>query len=115
MIEREVLKKFGIKHSVMSSQQSSEERVNVAERFNTDSSIRILLLSTQVGSLGLNLTGADTVIFMEHDWNPFKDIQAIDRAHRIGQKRVVTVYRMITVDSIESKIMNLQSFKRNLS
>lgn len=65
----------------------------------------------QVGGLGLNLTGADTVIFVEHDWNPMKDLQAMDRAHRIGQKKVVNVYRLITRKSLEEKIMGLQKFK----
>jgi TATA-binding protein-associated factor len=64
-----------------------------------------------VGGLGLNLTGADTVIFVEHDWNPMKDLQAMDRAHRIGQKKVVNVYRLITRKSLEEKIMGLQKFK----
>jgi TATA-binding protein-associated factor len=64
-----------------------------------------------VGGLGLNLTGADTVIFVEHDWNPMKDLQAMDRAHRIGQKKVVNVYRLITKKSMEEKIMGLQKFK----
>ncbi len=59
----------------------------------------------------MNLTGADTVIFVEHDWNPMKDLQAMDRAHRIGQKKVVNVYRLITRKSLEEKIMNLQKFK----
>lgn len=54
-------------------------------RFNNDPSIDVLLLTTHVGGLGLNLTGADTVVFVEHDWNPMKDLQAMDRAHRIGQ------------------------------
>lgn len=62
-------------------------------------------MTTSVGGLGLNLTGADTVIFFEHDWNPMKDVQAMDRAHRIGQKRVVNVYRLITKGTIEEKIM----------
>ena len=53
------------------------------------------VLFVQVGGLGLNLTGADTVIFVEHDWNPMKDLQAMDRAHRIGQKKVVNVYRYV--------------------
>lgn len=61
--------------------------------------------------MGLNLTGADTVIFVEHDWNPMKDLQAMDRAHRIGQKKVVNVYRLITRRSLEEKIMGLQKFK----
>ena len=78
-----------------------------------------------MGGLGLNLTGADTVIFVEHDWNPMKDLQvslhildhpnlrpqAMDRAHRIGQKRTVNVYRLITRATIEEKIMSLQKFK----
>ena len=51
------------------------------------------------------MTGADTVIFVEHDWNPMKDLQAMDRAHRIGQKKVVTVYRLITRGTLEEKIM----------
>jgi len=57
--------------------------------------IRLLLLTTKAGGLGLNLTAADTVIFVEHDWNPFVDLQAMDRAHRIGQTMPVTVYRLL--------------------
>ena len=59
----------------------------------------------------MNLTGADTVIFVEHDWNPMKDLQAMDRAHRIGQKKVVNVYRLITRNTVEEKILGLQKFK----
>ncbi|KAL7299184.1 hypothetical protein TKK_0007780 [Trichogramma kaykai] len=90
---------------------SIAERQSIVSRFNADPSIDILLLTTHVGGLGLNLTGADTVIFFEHDWNPMKDLQAMDRAHRIGQKKVVNVYRLITKQTIEEKIMNLQKFK----
>lgn len=72
---------------------------------------RSLSQHNQVGGLGLNLTGADTVIFVEHDYNPMKDLQAMDRAHRIGQKKVVNVYRLITRKSLEEKIMGLQKFK----
>lgn len=82
-------------------------RQGVVKRFNEDPSIDVLLLTTQVGGLGLNLTGADTVIFVEHDWNPMKDLQAMDRAHRIGQKKVVNVYRLITRGTLEEKIMGL--------
>lgn len=64
-------------------------------------------MTTAVGGLGLNLTGADTVIFMEHDWNPMKDMQAIDRAHRIGQRRRVNVYRLIVRETLEEKILGL--------
>jgi len=87
------------------------ERHGIVSRFNSDPSIDLLLVSTSVGGLGLNLTGADTVIFVEHDWNPSKDLQAMDRAHRIGQKRTVNVYRLITRDTVEEKIMSLQKFK----
>lgn len=86
-------------------------RHTVVHRFNADPSIDVLLLTTQVGGLGLNLTGADTVIFVEHDWNPMKDLQAMDRAHRIGQKKVVNVYRLVTRGTLEEKIMGLQKFK----
>jgi TATA-binding protein-associated factor len=87
------------------------KRQNIVNQFNTDPSYDCLLLTTSVGGLGLNLTGADTVIFVEHDWNPQKDIQAMDRAHRIGQKKVVNVYRLITRGTLEEKIMSLQRFK----
>lgn len=89
----------------------ASQRHSVVARFNADPSIDVLLLTTQVGGLGLNLTGADTVIFVEHDWNPMKDLQAMDRAHRIGQKKVVNVYRLITRATLEEKIMGLQKFK----
>ncbi|XP_052235352.1 TATA-binding protein-associated factor 172-like isoform X2 [Dreissena polymorpha] len=90
-------------------------RHDIVNRFNNDPSIDILLLTTHVGGLGLNLTGADTVIFVEHDWNPMKDLQAMDRAHRIGQKKVVNVYRLITRGTLEEKIMGLQKFKMTIA
>lgn len=91
------------------------QRQSIVNRFNDDPSIDVLLLTTQIGGLGLNLIGADTVIFVEHDWNPTRDMQAMDRAHRIGQKRVVNVYRLITKDTVEEKIMSLQKFKTMVS
>ncbi|KAI9293362.1 hypothetical protein K502DRAFT_293841, partial [Neoconidiobolus thromboides FSU 785] len=93
----------------------ASKRHNIVVEFNQDPSIDLLLLTTHVGGLGLNLTGADTVIFVEHDWNPMKDMQAMDRAHRIGQKKVVNVYRLITRDTLEEKIMGLQRFKLNIA
>lgn len=65
----------------------------------------IFILSTRAGGVGINLTAADTVIFYDSDWNPTVDQQAMDRAHRLGQKKPVTVYRLITRDSIEEKII----------
>ncbi len=81
------------------------KRHAIVQTFNSDPSIDCLLLTTHVGGLGLTLTGADTVIFVEHDWNPMKDLQAMDRAHRIGQKKIVNVYRLITKGTLEEKIM----------
>ena len=89
----------------MDGSTPSHKRHGVVQAFNSDPSIDVLLLTTHVGGLGLNLTGADTVIFVEHDWNPMKDLQAMDRAHRLGQKRVVNVYRLITKGTLEEKIM----------
>ena len=83
----------------------ANKRQNIVNQFNTDPSYDCLLLTTSVGGLGLNLTGADTVIFVEHDWNPQKDMQAMDRAHRIGQKKVVNVYRLVTRGTLEEKIL----------
>ena len=91
---------------------AAEKRQNIVNQFNTDPSYDCLLLTTSVGGLGLNLTGADTVIFVEHDWNPQKDIQAMDRAHRIGQKKVVNVYRLVTRGTLEEKILKYALYKR---
>jgi TATA-binding protein-associated factor len=84
IVEEDVLKFFGIKYLTLSGSMSSKERVETVDTFNSNTSYKILLLTTSVGGLGLTLTGADVVIFMEHDWNPMKDLQAMDRAHRIG-------------------------------
>lgn len=93
----------------------ASRRQDIVNRFNSDPSIDCLLLTTSVGGLGLNLTGADTVIFVEHDWNPQRDLQAMDRAHRIGQKKVVNVYRLVTRGTLEEKILNLQRFKLDVA
>ncbi|KAI5187183.1 TATA-binding protein-associated factor [Nematocida homosporus] len=92
-----------------------DERAALAKRFNGDPELSIMYLSTHAGGLGLNLTGADVVIFFEHDWNPMMDLQAMDRAHRLGQKRSVSVFRLITERTIEESIMSLQNFKRYIA
>ncbi len=74
----------------------------------------IFLLSTRAGGLGVNLVAADTVIIFDSDWNPQVDLQAQDRAHRIGQTKKVVVYRFVTAGSIESKILSKQGSKRKL-
>lgn len=113
IIENDLFKKHmpGVTYLRLDGSIHPTQRHSVVTRFNNDPSIDVLLLTTQVGGLGLNLTGADTVIFVEHDWNPMKDLQAMDRAHRIGQRKVVNVYRLITRSTLEEKIMGLQKFK----
>lgn len=93
----------------------ASKRSEIVDTFNRDEQIKILLLTTRIGGLGLNLTGADTVIFLEHDWNPHSDLQAMDRAHRIGQKKTVHVYQLVTVNSIEESMMLLHEKKLAMS
>ena len=90
-------------------------RGGLAERFNTDETVDCFLLSTKAAGVGLNLVGADTVIFYDHDWNPANDSQAMDRAYRIGQTRNVTVYRLISAGTIEDKILERQASKQALA
>lgn len=113
IVEQDLLKRHlpAVTYLRLDGSVPPHQRHAIVTRFNNDVSIDLLLLTTAVGGLGLNLTGADTVIFVEHDWNPMKDLQAMDRAHRIGQKKVVNVYRLITRDTLEEKIMGLQKFK----
>eukprot|EP00170_Pyropia_yezoensis_P005721 contig_23237_g5738 len=105
----------GVSYLRLDGSVEASKRQSIATRFNADPSIDVLLLTTHVGGLGLNLTGADVVIFLEHDYNPAKDLQAMDRAHRLGQKRVVNVYRLITRGTLEEKIMNVQRFKTHVA
>ncbi|KAG1142215.1 hypothetical protein G6F37_005463 [Rhizopus arrhizus] len=117
IIENDLFKKLmpTVSYLRLDGSIDSNKRHELVQKFNADPSIDVLLLTTHVGGLGLNLTGADTVIFVEHDWNPMKDLQAMDRAHRIGQKKVVNVYRLITRGTLEEKIMGLQKFKLNIA
>jgi len=112
IVQDDVIRKMsGVTYLRLDGSIEANRRQDIVNKFNGDPSIDVLLMTTSVGGLGLNLTGADTVIFVEHDWNPQKDIQAMDRAHRIGQKKVVNVYRLITRGTLEEKILNLQRFK----
>jgi len=113
VIENELFKKHmkDVTYVRMDGDVPPVKRGPLVKRFNEDPSIDCFLLTTSIGGLGLNLTGADTVIFVEHDWNPMKDLQAMDRAHRIGATRTVNVYRLITLGTLEEKIMSLQKFK----
>ncbi|KAF0984661.1 hypothetical protein FDP41_000560 [Naegleria fowleri] len=117
IIQNELFAKYmpSVTYMRLDGDVETMKRHEVVQKFNSDPTIDVLLLTTKIGGLGLNLTGADTVIFVEHDWNPSNDLQAMDRAHRIGQKKVVNVYRLITKNTLEEKIMGLQKFKLNIS
>eukprot|EP00890_Picochlorum_soloecismus_P002969 jgi/Picsp_1/3673/NSC_06510-R1_swr1 complex snf2 family dna-dependent atpase len=91
-----------------------ETRQILMQRFNTDPKIFCFILSTRSGGVGMNLTGADTVIFYDSDWNPAMDAQAQDRCHRIGQTREVHIYRLISEHTIEENILRKSDQKRQL-
>jgi len=93
---------------------STSDRAAVVGRFQSDATIPVFLISLKAGGVGLNLTGADTVIHFDPWWNPAVEDQATDRAHRIGQTRVVTAYKLITRDTVEEKILILQNRKREI-
>ena len=93
---------------------STSNRAEVVSRFQTTGTIPVFLISLKAGGVGLNLTGADTVIHFDPWWNPAVEDQATDRAHRIGQTRVVTSYKLIARDTVEEKILTLQNRKREI-
>jgi SNF2 family DNA or RNA helicase len=93
---------------------STKDRGEVVGRFQSDSRIPVFLISLKAGGVGLNLTGADTVIHFDPWWNPAVEDQATDRAHRIGQTRVVTSYKLIARGTVEEKILALQTRKRDV-
>ncbi|EIW66702.1 hypothetical protein TREMEDRAFT_34561 [Tremella mesenterica DSM 1558] len=90
------------------------ERRDMVTSWQTNSDIFVFCLSTRAGGLGINLTAADTVIFYDHDWNPSNDAQAMDRAHRVGQTKQVTVYRLIARGTIEERIIRLARGKKDV-
>ena len=91
-----------------------EQRQALTERFNSDNRILAFILSSRSGGIGINLTGADTVIFYDMDWNPAMDKQCQDRCHRIGQTRDVHIYRMVSEHTIEGNILRKANQKRML-
>ncbi len=110
----ESLKKEGIEYYKITGSTSKEERIRLVKEFN-EGKVPVFLISLKAGGTGLNLTGADVVIHYDPWWNQAVQNQATDRAHRIGQKKVVTVYKLIMKGSIEEKIVHLQEAKKNLA
>ncbi|KOS13902.1 ino80-atpase with chromatin remodeling and helicase activity [Malassezia pachydermatis] len=90
------------------------DRRDMVTDWQTRPELFIFLLSTRAGGLGINLTAADTVIFYDHDWNPSNDSQAMDRAHRLGQTKQVTVYRLITKGTIDERIVKMARNKKEV-
>jgi SNF2 family DNA or RNA helicase len=86
----------------------------VCDHFNSEPSIPVFLISLKAGGTGLNLTGADTVVHFDPWWNPAVEAQATDRAHRIGQTRIVTSIKLIVADSVEEKVLAMQRRKADI-
>ena len=113
MIEKE-LKNKNISYLKLTGQTKVADRINLVDKFNEDESIKVFLISLKAGGTGLNLTGADMVIHYDPWWNLSAENQATDRTYRIGQKNNVQVYKLITKNSIEEKIYELQQKKAKL-
>ena len=113
-IIEEELKKKNIKYYKLTGSTKVDERIRMVDEFNSNSDIKIFLISLKAGGTGLNLTGADMVIHYDPWWNISTENQATDRAYRIGQKNNVQVYKLITKNSIEEKIYELQQKKSEL-
>lgn len=112
-IIRSELGKLGIPVFYLDGQTPAKERVDICARFN-DGEHDVFLISLKAGGTGLNLTGADTVILYDLWWNPAVEEQAAGRAHRMGQKNVVQVIRLVTKGTVEEKMLDLQQRKKDL-
>jgi len=104
-----------IKYLTLTGEKKSTEREGIVEKFNNDEKITAMFISLKAGGVGLNLTSATNVIILDPWWNIAAQMQAIDRAYRIGQTKKVTVYKYITKNTVEEKILKLQQKKKKLS
>lgn len=109
------LEKNNIPYMELTGKTKADKRLDMVNRFNTENDIKVFLISLKAGGTGLNLVGADTVIHFDPWWNLSVQNQATDRAHRIGQKKNVQVFKLITENSIEEKIEKLQERKKDLA
>jgi DNA excision repair protein ERCC-6 len=115
IIEEFVKSLPGFNYLRMDGGTNIKDRQTLVDRFNNDPDLHVFLLTTKVGGLGVNLTGANRVIIFDPDWNPSTDVQARERAWRLGQKKEVTIYRLMTAGTIEEKIYHRQIFKQFLT
>uniref|UniRef100_T1J7U4 Proliferation-associated SNF2-like protein n=1 Tax=Strigamia maritima TaxID=126957 RepID=T1J7U4_STRMM len=104
----------GYSYSILTGRDSLDEREENIKSFCTDPENFLFLISTRAGGLGLNLVAADTVIVYDSDWNPQCDLQAVDRCHRIGQTKPVVIYRFVTANTIDQRIVDRAASKRKL-
>lgn len=104
-----------LKFLTLHKTQTQFQRAEVVDQFNRERDCKALLLTPKIGGLGLNLHSANIVVMFDHDFNPMNDLQAMDRAHRLGQKNVVNVFRMITLGTIEEQILGIQRFKLSVA
>ncbi|KAG5356988.1 SWI/SNF-related matrix-associated actin-dependent regulator of chromatin subfamily A member 5 [Yarrowia sp. C11] len=105
----------GYKYCRIDGQTAHEDRINAIDAYNKEGSEKfVFLLTTRAGGLGINLTTADQVVLYDSDWNPQADLQAMDRAHRIGQTKQVYVYRFITENAVEEKVIERATQKLRL-
>ncbi|WP_207428363.1 DEAD/DEAH box helicase [Pedobacter sp. SYSU D00535] len=109
-IYRRYLDREGVRYSYLDG--ATQNRGEVVKEFQSDEDIKIFLISLKAGGVGLNLTEADYVFMLDPWWNPAVEQQAVDRTHRIGQTKNVFIYKFITKDSVEEKILALQNRKR---
>ncbi len=109
-----VFEKEGISHYLLTGSTKKEDRIRMVDAFQEDDT-SVFCISLKAGGTGLNLTAADIVIHYDHWWNIAVQNQATDRAHRIGQKNVVTVYKLVMKDTIEERIIRLQQKKKELA
>jgi hypothetical protein len=107
-----LLKDWRVPHVQVDGDTASEQRFVEVQRFNDASDVWVCLLTTQVGGVGLTFTAASAVVLLDPSWNPSADAQAVDRVHRIGQARDVTVFRLVTCGTVEEKVYRNQIFKR---
>ena len=114
ILERTIRSMDGINHRRMDGTTTISMRQGLVDEFNDNPDLHVFLLTTKVGGLGINLTGANRVIIYDPDWNPSTDVQARERAWRLGQKREVLIYRLMTAGTIEEKIYHRQLFKQFL-
>jgi len=115
ILERYIGAMPGIRHCRMDGNTPVPLRQRLVDEFNGTPDLHVFLLTTKVGGLGINLTGADRVIIFDPDWNPSTDIQARERAWRLGQKREVQIFRLMVAGTIEEKIFHRQIFKQFLT